>query len=85
MGPAGSRCSALSTLTHTAHSSGVELKVRGAVTQVSARGVHTQAVDAVHRVRTLVDVWNTHTHTKLIGYTWVARFGVDTLGLPGLV
>ena len=64
MGPAGSRCSALSTLTHTAHSSGVELKVRGAVTQVAARGVHTQAVDAVHRVRTLVDVWNTHTHTQ---------------------
>jgi len=51
-------------LTHATHSCGVELKVSGAVTQVAPRSVHTQPVDAVHRVRTLVDVCSTHTHTQ---------------------
>lgn len=41
---------------HAAHTSGVELKVRWTVTQVAPRSVHTQPVDAVHRIRTLVDV-----------------------------
>lgn len=51
-------------LTHTAHSSGVELKVSWAVTQVASWSVHTQAVDAVHGVGALVDVCNMQaTHT----------------------
>lgn len=41
---------------HTAHSGGVELKVSWAVTQVAPWSVHTQPVDAVHRVCALVDV-----------------------------
>lgn len=41
---------------HTAHSSGVKLKVSGTVTQVAAWSVHTQAIDAVHRISTLIDV-----------------------------
>lgn len=46
-------------LTHTAHSSGIELKVSWAVTQVTPWGVHTQPVDAVHRVSTFIDVCST--------------------------
>lgn len=41
---------------HTAHTSGVELKVSRAVAEVAAWSVHTQAIDAVHRVCTLIDV-----------------------------
>lgn len=41
---------------NTAHSRGVELEVWRAVTQVVTGGVHTQSVDAVYWVRTLIDV-----------------------------
>lgn len=43
-------------LTYAAHSSGVELKVGGAVAQVAARSVGTKPIDAVDRVGALVDV-----------------------------
>lgn len=45
-----------SPLTHTAHTSGVQLEVLWTVAEVAARGVDTQAVDAVHGVCTFVDV-----------------------------
>lgn len=45
-----------SPLTHTAHTSGVQLKVLWTVAQVAARGVDTQAIDTVHRVSTFIDV-----------------------------
>lgn len=45
-----------SPLTHTAHTSRVQLKVLWTVAEVAARGVDTQAVDAVHRVCTFIDV-----------------------------
>lgn len=44
------------TNVHTAHSSGVKLEVSGTVAQVVAWSVHTQSIDAVHRVSTLIDV-----------------------------
>lgn len=46
-------------LTHAAHSSRVELEVSGAVAQVAPWSVHTQPVDAVHRVGALVNVCST--------------------------
>lgn len=58
--PSGSRlgtpAGALCALTHTAHPAGVQFKVLGAVAEVAARGIDTQAVDTVHWVCTLVDI-----------------------------
>lgn len=57
--------SELARLTHAAHAGGVELKVVRTVAEVAARRVHTQPVDAVHRVGAFVDVCShTHTHTR---------------------
>lgn len=51
-------------LTNTAHSGGIELKVGRAVAQVAPRSVHTQPVDAVHRVGTLVDICGPQWQTR---------------------
>ena len=50
--PPGVEC----VLTHAAHPAGVQLKILGAVAEVAARGVDTQAVDAVHGVCTLIHI-----------------------------
>lgn len=50
-------------LTHTTHSSGVELKVRWTVAQVAARCVHTESIDAVDWISTLIYVCRAHKHT----------------------
>lgn len=50
------RCGYGSPLTHTTHTSGVQLKVLWTVAQVAARCVDAQAVDTVHRVCTFIDV-----------------------------
>lgn len=50
--------------TDTADSGRVELEVRRAVAQVAAGQVHTHAVDAVHRVETLVDVCQSQTEKR---------------------
>lgn len=54
-------CRVSQRLTYTPDSSGIELKVCRAVTQVAAWRVHTQPVNAVHGVGTLVDVCGTVT------------------------
>ena len=43
-------------LTHAAHAAGIQLKILGAVAEVAAGGVDTQAVDAVHRICTLIHI-----------------------------
>lgn len=43
-------------LTHAAHNAGIQLKILGAVAEVAAGGVDTQAVDAVHRICTLIHI-----------------------------
>jgi len=43
-------------LTHAAHAAGIQLKILRAVAEVAAGGVDTQAVDAVHRVCTLIHI-----------------------------
>lgn len=50
--PPGVEC----VLTHAAHPAGVQLKILGAVAEVAAGGVDTQAVDAVHGVCTLIHI-----------------------------
>lgn len=75
-------------LTHAAHAAGIQLKILGAVAEVAAGGVDTQAVDAVHRICTLIHICGVGAPsgeilpsqlTSLLPFSW----GVEYLAAGG--